>query len=139
MERKIRQHFNFSFLVFFICHSMKFIPNIWELKEAGKENIEWPPFIGKSFHGVFIFFKLILYIYIILEFATSISKLLLTINGSLSVYIYFYKHLDFVSNICFSSQISDREIHALIFRRRSMTMFSRILVAHKNLHVTSSL
>ena len=38
----------FFFAVFIFCHSVKWIPNIWELKQSqdDREYLEWPRWIG---------------------------------------------------------------------------------------------
>ena len=40
---------NETFLVFIVCHSIKWIPNIYELLQMRKEkeNFAWPPWIRK--------------------------------------------------------------------------------------------
>ena len=41
---------NGRFSVFIICHSVKWLPNIWELKQVGKteyEEMDWPQWIGQ--------------------------------------------------------------------------------------------
>ena len=38
------------FAVFIFCHSVKWIPNIWELRQSqdDREYLEWPRWIGKE-------------------------------------------------------------------------------------------
>ena len=40
---------------------MKFIPNIWELNEAGNEDVEWPPFIGKTIYEQYLELKQVIH------------------------------------------------------------------------------
>ncbi|XP_040579725.1 FMRFamide receptor [Lepeophtheirus salmonis] len=57
--------------VFFICHSVKWIPNIYELIQVGTGRLVWPHWI---------------------ETITNVSHLLTTFNSSVNFYIYFAKH-----------------------------------------------
>jgi len=59
--------------VFILCHSVKWIPNIYELVqvEDGK-GVAWPPWI---------------------EYVTCSSHLLTTLNSSVNFYIYLFKHM----------------------------------------------
>ena len=36
--------------VFIFCHSIKWIPNVWELKQSqqDEDNVEWPVWIGQK-------------------------------------------------------------------------------------------
>ena len=58
-----------------VCHSVKWVPNVWELRQVGGEASlqggEWPEW---------------------LQVTTHFSHLLTTLNGSTSVYIYLVKH-----------------------------------------------
>ena len=65
---------NVRVLVFIIFHSAKWVPNLWEFQQTGREEDEemvWPPWI---------------------EYLSSLSHLLLTLNGSTTVFIYLFKH-----------------------------------------------
>ena len=60
--------------VFIICHSLKFIPNMYEIRQGVQTsdvNLLWPKWI---------------------EYAASLSHLLITLNASSDVFIYFIKH-----------------------------------------------
>jgi len=61
----------FSFIV---CHSIKWIPNIYEMLQVGRDKgqqLHWPPWI---------------------ELVTHISHLMTVFNSSVNFYIYFAKH-----------------------------------------------
>jgi len=62
-------------VIFVLCHSVKWVPNVWELRQVGSEASrqggEWPEW---------------------LQVTTHFSHLLTTLNGSTSVYIYLVKH-----------------------------------------------
>jgi len=60
-------------LVFISCHSVRWIPNLYELqqKEVGTEDMSWPPWI---------------------QYTTHLSHLLTVVSTSTSFYIYFVKH-----------------------------------------------
>ena len=79
-----------SVSVFIFCHSVKWIPNLWEIRQAGleveircsdwflqanlllqEEEVDWPLWI---------------------EYITHTSHLLTTVNGTVNVLIYFVKH-----------------------------------------------
>jgi len=60
--------------VFIVCHSIKWIPNVYELLQVGRadgEQLHWPPWI---------------------ELVTHISHLMTVFNSSVNFYIYFAKH-----------------------------------------------
>ena len=60
-------------LVFITCHSVKWIPNVWEIRQAGLEQkeLDWPVWV---------------------EYVTYTSHFLTTLNGSTNIFIYFIKH-----------------------------------------------
>ena len=59
--------------IFIICHSVRWIPNVYELTRIykGTEKEDWPPWI---------------------ESLTHISHFLTTLNSSVNFYIYCFKH-----------------------------------------------
>merc|ERR1712223_216599 len=60
--------------VFIMCHSIKWIPNIYELLQVGRDegvDLEWPYWI---------------------ELVSNISHLMTVFNSSVNFYIYFAKH-----------------------------------------------
>jgi len=59
--------------VFIVCHSIRWIPNIFELQQGAsrKEDLVWPPWVQYTIH---------------------LSHLLTVINSSVNFYIYFLKH-----------------------------------------------
>ena len=58
--------------VFIICHGLKFIPNMYEIQQGVRTDApSWPEWI---------------------EYVSSISHLLITLNASSDVFIYFIKH-----------------------------------------------
>merc|ERR1719206_32498 len=59
--------------VFIVCHSVRWIPNIFELQQgtSNKEHLKWPPWV---------------------QYTTHFSHLLTVINSSVNFYIYFLKH-----------------------------------------------
>ncbi|XP_023341605.1 FMRFamide receptor [Eurytemora carolleeae] len=71
-ERKLAQVSFIIVFVFILCHSVRWVPNIWEMCE--KDGLEWPVWI---------------------EYTTYISHLLTTFNGTVNVLIYFIKHGNF--------------------------------------------
>lgn len=45
----LEMHFNA--VVFIFCHSIKWVPNLWELLQtqmSEEENVEWPQWIGEN-------------------------------------------------------------------------------------------
>ena len=61
-------------LVFILCHCLKFIPNMYEIHQGINHDDSpqgWPDWI---------------------EYISSISHLLITLNASSDVFIYFLKH-----------------------------------------------
>ena len=41
---------HFTAVVFIFCHSIKWVPNLWELLQtqmSEEENLEWPQWIGE--------------------------------------------------------------------------------------------
>ena len=68
--------------IFILCHSVKWIPNIYELVRLSSEDQrKWPPWV---------------------ESVTHISHFLTTFNSSVNFYIYIFKHFDlpFSSSCC---------------------------------------
>ena len=64
----------FHFTVFIFCHGLKFIPNVYEIhQEIKHEDLahNWPDWI---------------------EYISSTSHLLIALNASADVFIYFLKH-----------------------------------------------
>ena len=58
--------------VFILCHSVKWIPNLYELARLAREDKRaWPPWV---------------------ESTTHISHFLMTVNSSVNFYIYCFKH-----------------------------------------------
>ena len=39
---------NCDFLAYVVCHSVKWVPNLWELSQLGKNFLSWPPAVGKN-------------------------------------------------------------------------------------------
>ena len=39
---------NRDFLAYVVCHSVKWVPNLWELSQLGKNFLSWPPAVGKK-------------------------------------------------------------------------------------------
>ncbi len=59
-------------VVFILCHSVKWIPNLYELSRLAREDKRaWPPWV---------------------ESVTHISHFLMTVNSSVNFYIYCVKH-----------------------------------------------
>ena len=60
-------------IVFIICHSVRWIPNIYELQQGAqsKEELVWPPWV---------------------QCTTQFSHLLTVFNSTVNFYIYFLKH-----------------------------------------------
>ncbi|XP_023324659.1 uncharacterized protein LOC111698538 [Eurytemora carolleeae] len=56
--------------VFLLCHAIRWIPNIWELRQSDQSDIDWPPWIQNI---------------------TSLSHLLTVFSSSVNFYIYAYK------------------------------------------------
>ena len=79
--------------MFILCHSVKWIPNIWELQQSGldEEDLDWPVWI---------------------EYVTYTSHLLTTINCSTNVFIYFIKHKDTMAETCCSPCLLPTEMVA---------------------------
>ncbi|XP_023328474.1 FMRFamide receptor [Eurytemora carolleeae] len=63
--------------VFIICHAIRWIPNLWELKESQKKeedkSADWPAWV---------------------EYTTCLSHLLTVFSSSVNFYIYTYKHFN---------------------------------------------
>ncbi len=58
--------------VFILCHSVKWIPNLYELARLAREDKRaWPPWV---------------------ESVTHVSHFLMTVNSSVNFYIYYFKH-----------------------------------------------
>ena len=58
--------------VFILCHSVKWIPNLYELARLAREDkTAWPPWV---------------------ESVTHVSHFLMTVNCSVNFYIYCFKH-----------------------------------------------
>merc|ERR1712141_581565 len=57
--------------VFIVCHSIKWIPNIYELMQVDYGAVEWPYWV---------------------EIFVCISHLMVVFNSSVNFYIYFAKH-----------------------------------------------
>ena len=76
--------------VFILCHSVKWIPNIWELQQSGldEDDLDWPVWI---------------------EYVTYTSRLLTTINCSTNVFIYFIKHRAELMASCICPVFGHRE------------------------------
>jgi len=70
--------------VFIRCHSVKWVPNMYELHQSGaeEEHFSWPVWI---------------------QCTSNVSNLLITLNGSINVFIYFFKHHEFVIGLIFRS------------------------------------
>ena len=63
--------------IFILCHSVKWIPNLYELARLAREDKrEWPPWV---------------------ESVTHISHFLMVVNSSVNFYIYCFKHFSFWS------------------------------------------
>ena len=61
--------------IFIVCHSVKWIPNLYELARLAREDKrEWPPWV---------------------ESVTHISHFLMVVNSSVNFYIYCIKHFNF--------------------------------------------
>ena len=76
--------------MFILCHSVKWIPNIWELHMVGTKEYHhfvWPKWIGDLFKYYISRNNISC-----LEYATYTSHFLTTMNGSVNVFIYFFKH-----------------------------------------------
>ena len=59
-------------LIFILCHSVKWIPNIYELvRLSGNDKRQWPPWI---------------------ESTTHIAHFLMSLNSSVNFYVYCVKH-----------------------------------------------
>eukprot|EP00093_Oithona_nana_P015158 15158.XXX_1229320_1231616_1 [CDS] Oithona nana genome sequencing. len=64
--------------VFIVCHSIKWIPNIYELLQVDEEDKEWPNWV---------------------ELISNFSHLAIVFNSSVNFYIYFAKHWRAILNI----------------------------------------
>lgn len=109
--------------VFISCHSVKWVPNIYELHQSGTEEAQfiWPVWI---------------------QCTSNVSSLLTTLNGSINVFIYFFKHHEFVIGLISpSSQHSDSivSVSNSTRRRRSSWMLHRNPSEPIPLHMSSAL
>ena len=65
--------------IFIVCHSVKWIPNIYELfRLAMDDKRSWPPWV---------------------ECVTHIAHFLMTLNSSTNFYIYCGKHFNFIPKV----------------------------------------
>lgn len=109
--------------VFISCHSVKWVPNIYELHQSGTEEAQfiWPVWI---------------------QCTSNVSSLLTTLNGSINVFIYFFKHHEFVIGLISpSSQHSDSivSVSNSTRRRRSSWMLHINPSEPIPLHMSSAL
>ena len=84
------------FLVFMLCHSIRWVATIWELCQLGDdaENMTWPEWVGEGqtflrLHYMESFFQ-----------KSQVSTLLTNLNAGLNVLIYFLKHKQFITSLC---------------------------------------
>jgi len=101
--------------VFIVCHSIKWIPNIYELLQVGSGEIVWPSWI---------------------ETVTHFSHLLTTFNSSVNFYIYFAKHWRSILGIQEPSQPQPTEAFTLrqldgCSARASLTTCQRVANNHQ--------
>ena len=83
--------------VFICCHTFKWIPNIYELHNHQESNhYDWPSWIRR------FSCKWILSTPTFSECISNLSSFLTTLNGSINVFIYFFKHRVLVAGILFS-------------------------------------
>lgn len=76
--------------VFILCHSVKWIPNLFELARlAWDDKREWPPWI---------------------ESVTHISHFLMVLNSSVNFYIYCGKHKSVLTGCCSESPGSRNDL-----------------------------
>ena len=75
--------------VFIICHSVKWIPNLYELLYSNHEEgqFSWPEWIRKL-----TLQWLCISILSGVELTSIVSSFLITLNGSFNVFIYIFKH-----------------------------------------------
>ena len=68
-----QENYPCSILVFISCHSVKWIPNVWEISQAGlgENELDWPVWV---------------------EYVTYTSHFLTTLSSSTNIFIYFIKH-----------------------------------------------
>ncbi len=66
-------------IIFIVCHSVKWIPNLYELARlANEDKRAWPPWV---------------------ESVTHISHFLMTLNSSTNFYIYCAKHYNVMPKV----------------------------------------
>ena len=96
----------FIVFVFILCHSVRWIPNIYELiqrmYQEDEKNIHWPSWI---------------------ESITHISHFLTVFNSSVNFYIYCLTHYGVPSKICFLHNQRDTNIkmNRIMSRRKTIT------------------
>ena len=96
----------FIVFVFIVCHSIRWIPNIYELIQriySEDGNIEWPFWVDSI---------------------TQISHFLTVFNSSVNFYIYCITHYGIPSNICSllnQRSSSDIEMSAIMDRQKTVT------------------
>ncbi|XP_023331763.1 FMRFamide receptor isoform X2 [Eurytemora carolleeae] len=73
-------------IVFMVCHSLKWLPTVWEITQKGKalSDYEWPDWIAKI---------------------SSMSNFLTTLNGSFTALVYFIKQRRFITEHTFVKYI----------------------------------
>ena len=77
--------------MFILSHSIKWVPNIWELKQVGLseyEEVKWPRWIGR--HNTSKINSKVQLLFV--DVLTYFSHLLTAVNCSANVFIYLVKH-----------------------------------------------
>ena len=78
--------------VFIVCHSIRWIPNVYELIQrinSQDGNVEWPPWV---------------------ESMTGISHFLTVLNSSVNFYIYCATHYGLPTNMCLKPRSTELEL-----------------------------
>ena len=106
--------------VFICCHSFKWIPNIYELRQSGKpeQDYDWPALIreySESSHPLNL----------PLEMMSNLSNFLITLSCSLNVLIYLIKHRTIVLSLVYPPDNQPLPVYA-VTRRRSSWLLQRM-------------
>ena len=104
--------------VFICCHSFKWVPNVYELKQSGKsaKEFDWPVWIRE--YWLHMFWNSV---YLMVSECTSnLSSLLTTVSSAINVYIYFFKHKKFVLSLIFPNRVSHQLPDVVVTRSFSV-------------------
>ena len=76
-------------VVFISCHSVKWVPNMWELRQAEMDKVR--SFHGSPFPPIWYFLQLDTEFPAFVERVSELSHLLTVFNSSANLYIYLMK------------------------------------------------